>query len=92
MGGWIDTRDRKPLTDGDYLCQTVMGDVQFLSYTTEAGWNTHRDSRGALVDDSVIVAEYVARWYDLPKPPEVPEARVDEWLCQITKRHKEAAV
>ena len=86
MGGWIDTRDREPLTDGYYLCQTVLGDVEGMYYTTEAGWNTHRDSRGALFDDHVISAKYVARWYDVPKPPEVPEAWADEWLG------KEAAV
>ena len=82
---WTDTKDCVPLTDGNYLVQTVYGDVASMLYTTAGGWNTHIDQNGVLCDESAIEDGYVARWYDVPTPPEVPQAWYEEYRKGVIK-------
>lgn len=81
---WIDTRDCVPLTDGEYVTQSVFGEVQYMYYTSEGGWNTHRDENGTLYNERAIDGLYVARWYSVPSPKEVPE----EWLNAYREHRK----
>ena len=75
---WIDTRNCVPLADGFYLVQTVYGAITGYDYTHEGGWNTRYDYKGNLHTDSAIENSYVARWYDVERPKDVPDAWVDE--------------
>lgn len=77
---WIDTRECIPLADGEYMVQTVSGDVTLMNYTFKAGWNTHYDKNGVLYSDKAIENEWVARWFKVPAPPEVPKKWKDEYL------------
>ena len=78
---WIDTRDYVPIADGYYLVQTVYGEITGLSYTLKGGWNTrYNRTNGELCTESVIEGTYVARWFDAPKPAEVPQEWVNEHL------------
>ena len=77
---WIDTRDCVPLADGTYVVQTVYSAVTSMFYTTEGGWNTHRDSDGNLSTESAIADGYVVRWHDVETPPEVPKEWLDEYF------------
>lgn len=79
---WIDTRDRLPTENGDYLIQNVLGDVWTLQYTVECGWNSYVDSEGVLHTGNMD-QKYVARWFDAPKPPAVPQEWRDEWLKEV---------
>lgn len=76
---WIDTRDCVPLTEGEYIVQTVYGRVCHMNYTTEGGWNTHKDADGTLYTENAIEDLYVARWFDIPTPREVPEIWLEEY-------------
>lgn len=79
---WIDTRDCVPLTDGEYVVQSVFGDVHSMNYTPEGGWNTHRDNNGTLYNERAIDGLYVARWCSIPSPKAVPV----EWLEDYRNR------
>ena len=70
---WVVTKERKPEQDGFYLVQLMYGDVNGLSYTTDGGWNTHYDRFGNLQNKSAIADYKVARWFDAPEPPEIPD-------------------
>lgn len=70
---WINVRDHNPQKDGVYLTQMMHGGLAGLEYTQEGGWNTHYDSDGNLWDKSVISDNNVARWFDAPEPPEIPD-------------------
>jgi hypothetical protein len=76
---WIDTRDCVPLTDGEYLVQTIYGEVKPLDYTHEGGWNTHYEG-DKLFGAYAIRNDYVARWYKVDNPPAVPKAWKEEYL------------
>lgn len=79
---WIDTRDCVPLTDGEYVVQSVFGDVHGMNYTPEGGWNTHKGEDGTLYNERAIDGLYVARWYSIPSPKAVPV----EWLEDYRNR------
>ena len=81
---WIDTRDCVPLTDGEYSVQTVYGDVCVMSYTREGGWNTHYED-GKLITKNAIRDMYVARWFEIPQPKEVPEEWFNEYMADLRK-------
>lgn len=70
---WINVRDHKPQKDGMYLVQMMHGGLAGLEYTQECGWNTHYDTKGSLCNQSVIPDNSVARWFDAPEPPEIPD-------------------
>lgn len=77
---WIDSKECVPFKDGEYLVQTVFGDVRPLMYTFEGGWNTHRDENGKVQADNRMENDgYIARWFLPPTPPTIPEAWVDEY-------------
>ena len=76
---WIDTRECVPLADGEYYVQTVYGGVKTMYYTYEGGWNTHRDSDGALYKENAIDDGYVARWCKVETPPSVPTEWKEEY-------------
>lgn len=78
---WINVRERNPEKDGVYLVQMMHGGLSGLEYTQEGGWNTHYDSKGNLCDQSVIPDNRVARWFDAPEPPEIP----DKCFCEMQK-------
>ena len=78
MNGWISTRNMEPENDGTYLAQMAHGGLAGLDFTVEGGWNTHYDSKGNLHTESAISKLSVARWFDAPTPPEVPQAWFDE--------------
>lgn len=76
---WINTREQKPTKDGEYIIQTVYGNVSPMFYTVECGWNTARFSNGS-VDDAYPLSDlYVVRWYDIEEPDEVPEKWKEEF-------------
>ena len=77
---WVVTRERKPNEDGFYLVQMIHGGLEGLSYTTDGGWNTRRYSE-ELWAEAAIPDSDVARWFDAPQPPEVP----DEWVCELMR-------
>jgi hypothetical protein len=77
---WIDTRDRQPTENADYLVQTALGDEATALYTTEGGWNSFIDSEGKLHCGDTDQSLYIVRWFDAPKPPAVPEEWYIEWL------------
>ena len=76
---WVVTRERKPDHDGFYLVQMTYGTVSGLEYTKDGGWNTNYDLFGILRDENAINDLDVARWFDAPQPPEVP----DEWFYEM---------
>ena len=77
---WVNSRECVPFKDGEYLIQTVFGDVRSLMYTFEGGWNTHRDENGKVNADNRMENDgYIARWFLPPTPPTIPEAWVDEY-------------
>lgn len=78
---WVNAKERLPKKDGIYKYQSVYGDVDAMSYTVKAGWNTHYDRvTGDLIDDSAIENDgYVARWADVPEPDPIPEEWLDEY-------------
>lgn len=77
---WINSKECVPFKDGQYLIQTVFGDVRSLMYTFEGGWNTHRDENGKVNADNRMENDgYIARWFLPPTPPTIPEAWVDEY-------------
>ena len=86
---WINTRDRLPEKDGQYIMQTVCGDVSIVHYTVEGGWNTYRNIDGTRVgaDDEGGWDLYVVRWFDLPEPKPVPIKWVREWEKSIEEVH-----
>ena len=79
---WIDTRDCVPLTDGEYVVQTVHGRVTTMNYTVKAGWNTHYDYEGNLSKDNAMDCFYIVRWHDMSTPRSVPK----EWLDEYRER------
>lgn len=68
---WIKTTDYEPLKDGEYMVQTKYGKVTSMLYTFKGGWNTYYTTYGELKDDRRIESDYIIRWFDLPKPPEL---------------------
>lgn len=76
---WINTRDCEPLVDGLYLVQMAGRYIAAMNYTTDGGWNTHRDSKGNVADGSAMTYKEVARWFDVPQPEEVPDEWYEEW-------------
>ena len=69
---WINVRDHNPQKDGVYMTQMMYGGLAGLEYTQEGGWNTHSDPIGNLCIQSAIPDNSVARWFDAPEPPEIP--------------------
>lgn len=72
---WIATREETPTKDGCYTIQTVYGEVMSMVYTVYYGWNTYPYSY-----DNPINNGYVARWFDAPEPPEIPEEWYKEYM------------
>ena len=70
---WVITKEREPERDGFYLVQMMYGKVNGLEYTIEGGWNTRHDYDGSLYAESAIEKTHVARWFDAPEPPEIPD-------------------
>ena len=68
---WIKTTDCEPLEDGEYMVQTRYGRVTSMLYTFKGGWNTHYTTDGKLKTKDKIESDYIIRWFDLPKPPEL---------------------
>lgn len=77
---WIDTRECVPLSDGEYMIQSVFGEVTIMNYTFKGGWNTHYDKQGVLHNNRAIRNEYVARWLKVPTPPEVPKKWATDYM------------
>ncbi len=77
---WVVTKERKPEQDGFYLVQMMHGGLEGLSYTTDGGWNTRRYNE-ELMTQSAISDFNVARWFDAPQPPEVP----NEWFFEAMR-------
>lgn len=78
---WNNVRDHNPQVEKVYLVQMTNGALCGLEYTKEGGWNTHYDIRGNLHNASAISDMNVARWFDAPDPPEVP----DEWFEEMRR-------
>lgn len=78
--GWVDTKDCEPLEDGEYIIQTVTGRVDTMHYTFKGGWNTRFYDEGTLKNEYAITSKYIARWYRVPKPIDVPQEWVDEYF------------
>lgn len=77
---WVDTRECVPFKDGEYIVQTIYGDVGTMQYTFEGGWNTHRDENGKVQAGYRLENDgYIARWFLPPTPPTIPESWVDEY-------------
>lgn len=78
---WINSRECVPFKDGEYLIQTIYGDVRSMLYTFEGGWNTNRNAlTGEVMTENRIENDgYIARWFLPPTPPAIPEAWVDEY-------------
>lgn len=76
---WIDTRECVPLTDGEYLVQTVYGKVSPMLYTYEGGWNTFVDNKGELNNTNAFDNLYVVRWFTAIKPDDVPKEWYEEY-------------
>lgn len=76
---WINTRDRLPDKDGEYMMQSVYGSIGTILYTVDGGWNTHRTAAGLFMDNAISNNGYIARWFDIPEPEPVPEEWVDEY-------------
>ena len=68
---WIKTTDCEPLEDGAYMVQTKYGKVGSMLYTFKGGWNTYYTLDGELKTMNKIESDYIVRWFDLPKPPEL---------------------
>ena len=86
---WVDTKDSVPIIDGTYLVQTVDGNITPLMYTVKGGWNTHYDDvSGDLSDKNALPMMYVARWFEVPTPQDVPT----EWKKEYLKGVIENAV
>ena len=68
---WIKTSDCEPLKDGEYMVQTRYGSVVAMLYTFKGGWNTRYTTDGELKTENRIESDYIVRWFDLPKPPEL---------------------
>lgn len=81
MNEWIDVRNTEPTEDGTYLVQMTGGYLMGLDFTREGGWNTHYDTSGKLCNISAMESSHVARWFDAPTPPEVPE----EWFKEMMR-------
>lgn len=82
---WIDRRKCEPMVDGTYLVQMTAGYLTGLDYTRDGGWNTHYTSDGELFTDARISSHRIARWFDAPQPPEVP----DEWFEESCRNELE---
>lgn len=78
---WNNVRDHNPQVEKVYLVQMTTGALFGLEYTKEGGWNTHYDTRGNLCNAYAISDMNVARWFDAPDPPEVP----DEWFEEMRR-------
>ena len=78
---WINSRERLPEKDGEYMYQTVYGGIGSIFYTVEGGWNTTRDiSTGELRNEHAIANDgYYARWFEVPVPEPIPEEWLDEY-------------
>lgn len=76
---WIDTRECVPLADGEYIVQTVYGDVKPMNYTHEGGWNTHCEG-GVLYDANAMDNLYIVRWHSVTTPKAVPSEWKEEYL------------
>ena len=81
---WIDTRDCVPLTDGNFMAQTVYGRVTTMTYTPDGGWNTYYDEDGTIhkeytAEEKADWDKYVVRWFKVPDAPKVPKAWKDEY-------------
>ena len=85
MNEWIDTRKMEPTKDGMYLVQMAHGGLEGLSFTVDGGWNTSYDYKGNLSDKNAIHRANVARWFDAPTPPEVPDAWFAEAIATMTR-------
>lgn len=83
---WINSRERLPEKDGEYMYQTVYGGIGSVFYTVEGGWNTTRDiSTGELRNEHAIANDgYYARWFDVPEPEPIPE----EWYREFVEREE----
>jgi len=68
---WIKTTDCEPLEDGEYMVQTRYGRVTSMLYTFKGGWNTYYTLDGELKTMNKKESDYIVRWFDLPKPPEL---------------------
>ena len=76
---WVDTRDRQPTANGEYLTQAASGSVGTTMYTVEGGWNSFIDYSGKLHCGDDDMSLYIVRWFDAPKPPAVLEEWYEEW-------------
>lgn len=78
---WVDSRECVPFKDGEYLIQTIYGDVRSMLYTFEGGWNTNRNAlTGEVMTENRIENDgYIARWFLPPTPPAIPEEWVDKY-------------
>lgn len=77
---WVDARNCEPLNEGEYMIQTVFGDVRAMSYTPEYGWNTCTLSDGSVCNENRVRSSYIARWLSVPTPNTVPEKWLDEFM------------
>ena len=77
---WVITKERKPEQDGFYLVQMIHGGLEGLSYTMDGGWNTRR--YGEELWTEAKISDYsVARWFDAPQPPEIP----NKWFFEAMR-------
>ena len=76
---WVDTREHKPTKDGEYIVQTVYGNVSPMFYTVKCGWNTARLPNGTIDDAYPLSDLCVVRWYEIERPDEVPEKWKEEF-------------
>ncbi len=76
---WVDSRERLPENDGQFIYQSVYGSVSTINYTVQGGWNTHWVNPDELSEEYKIENDgYVARWFDVPEPEAIPE----EWVAE----------
>jgi hypothetical protein len=62
----------QPEEDGKYIVTTRYGVVDDMTFTTDGGWNTHRDG-DKLMDQYAMNDGYIIGWMPFPLPMPNPD-------------------
>lgn len=77
---WVNGWERQPTKDGMYVVQHSTGTISCCEYTTDGGWNTHREPNGVLHTDTRLDETVYARWYEAEDPDPVPRWAYKVWI------------
>lgn len=67
---WHDATLMSPPKDGKYFI-VWWDEVTMMDYTTDGGWNTHREPDGTVYSQYSLTGKYVELWADPPMIEEV---------------------